>query len=264
MSQRIAVTSRLGTGAMLLLGLVAGCNNSSNPTPTAPGVQSQFNPAPGPYTISGVVNDNGQPIANADVNASVESGGAGYRYSSAHGSAQTDASGRYRLTGLQAGAQVWVQLNASGYVQPCAASAIISGDSTLDIALVSIANLTASPMPSPPGLRSVSGTVVEMTATGSQPVAGALLTAEAGDNGSIAPDENPAAYTYSDAAGRFALCGLPANDPVFLEAALYGGFRTLSADVTVAPGQTSNIQITLPSSMSTTMALRPREIATIR
>jgi hypothetical protein len=263
MSQRIAVTSRLGTGAMLLLGLVAGCNNSSNPTPTAPSVPSQPTFATGPYTISGVVNDNGQPLANAYVNAWVDSGGAAYSYQYAHGPVQvhTDASGTYRLTSLPAGAQVWVQLNASGYVQPCAASAIISGDLTLDIALVSRANVTASPMPSPPGLRSLSGTVVEMTATGSQPVAGAYVVAEAGVDLSFEPSELPAAYTYSDAAGRFALCGLPANDPVNLEADGAGG---PSAEVTVAPGQTSNIQITLPSSMSTTMALRPREIATIR
>jgi hypothetical protein len=257
MSQRSAVTSRLGTGAMLLLWLVAGCNNSSNPAPTAPSVPSRSTSASGPYTISGVVNDNGQPIANADVNAWVESGAEGYSYWYAHGPVQTDASGRYSLTSLPAGAQVWVQLNASGYVQPCAASAIISGDLTLNIALVSRANVTAAPMPSPPGLRSVSGTVVEMTATGLQPVAGAYVTAEAGLDPIFAPSELPAAYTYTDAAGRFALCGLP-NAPVNLEA---DGVGSASAQVTVAAGQTSNIQIALPSSMSTAMAPRSSNIA---
>jgi hypothetical protein len=271
MSRRIAFTSRFATGAMLLLWLVAGCNNSGNPAPTAPSVPSHSTPAPGspsggfpsatgPYTLSGVVADNGHPIANASVNAWVESGGAGYSYWYAHGPLQTDASGGYRLTSLPAGAQVWVQLSAGGYVQPCPASAIISGDLTLDIALVSRANVTASPMPSPPGFRSVSGTVVEMTALGSQPVAGAFVTAEAGVNPSFAPSELPAAYTYSDAAGRFALCGLPANAPVYLEA---DGVGNASAEVNVAPGQTSDIQITLPSSMSTTMALRSGNIATI-
>jgi hypothetical protein len=86
------------------------------------------------------------------------------------------------------------------------------------------------------------------------------VTAEAGVNPGIAPSELPAAYTYSDAAGGFALCGLPANATVNLEA---DGVGSTSAEVIVAPGQTSNIQITLPSSMSTTMAVRSGNIATI-
>jgi hypothetical protein len=168
---------------------------------------------------------------------------AGYSYWYAHGPLYTDASGGYRMTALPGNAQVWVQLNKNGYVQPCAASAIISANLTMDVALVSRANLTASPMPSAPGFRSVSGTVVEMTATGSQPVVGASVAAQAGVNNNVfAPSENPAAYTYSDAAGRFALCGLPENATVYLEAY---GVGSGSAQVNVAPGQTSDIQITL-------------------
>src|ERR1700730_12605541 len=114
-------------------------------------------------------------------------------------------------------------------------------------------------MPSAPGVRSVSGTVVEMTATGSQPVAGASVvfgagSAASGPSAVFEPAENPAAYTYSDATGRFALCGLPANDTVYLEA---GAAGTEVGYVSVAPGQTTHIQITLASSMSSTMALRP-------
>jgi hypothetical protein len=223
-------------------------STSPSPTPTA----TTFS-----FTISGVVADNGQPIANAAVNAWVETGGvgySGYSYWYVHGPLHTDASGGYRMTSLPRGAQVWVQLNGNGYVQQCAVWAIISGDLTLDVALVSRANVTASPMPSAPGLRSISGTVVEMTATGSQPVAGAGVTAEAGVSPDFAPTENPAAQTYSDAAGRFTLCGLPANATVTLEA---GGVGRASVEVHVAPGQTSDVQITLPSSMSSTMALRP-------
>jgi hypothetical protein len=250
---RLGVT-QLAAGATLSVLVVVGCNNSSTPLPSAPSVPSH--PASG-YTLSGVVADNGHPIVNAYFNAWVELGGAGYRYSLyfSHGPLQTDASGGYRLTSLPGGAQVWVQFNGNGYVQQCAVWAIISGDLTRDVALVSRANVTASPMPSAAGLRSISGTVVEMTATGSQPVAGASVTAEAGVSLAFAPTENPAAQTYSDAAGRFTLCGLPANATVTLEA---GGVGRASVEVNVAPGQTSDIQITLPSSMSSTgsMALR--------
>ena len=242
--------------ALSLSVLVVGCDNSSNPLPSAPSVSPHPQFAAGPYSISGVVADNGRPMTNAAVNAWVELGSlSSYSYSYAHGPLYTDASGGYRITSLPGGAQVWIKLNKDGYVQPCAVSAIISGDLTIDLALVSRADLTASAMPSAPGLRSVSGTVVEMTATGSQPVAGAFVTAEAGVDSSIAPSENAAAYTYSDAAGRFALCGLPANTTAYLEA---DGLGSASAEVSVAPGQTSDVQIALPSSMSSTgsMALR--------
>jgi len=69
------------------------------------------------------------------------------------------------------------------------------------------------------------------------------VTAEAGADITIAPSENAAAYTYSDAVGRFALCGLPANTTVYLEA---DGVGSRSAQVSVAPGQTSDVQIALP------------------
>jgi len=124
------------------------------------------------------------------------------------------------------------------------------GDLTMDVALVSTAHLTASPMPSTPGLRSVSGTVVEMTATGLQPVAGARVFFS--ESLGFAPDENPFAYTYSDTTGRFALCGLPANDAITLEGLDGTGER--NGYVSVAPSQTSDVRITLSSTTSSTMA----------
>jgi hypothetical protein len=147
------------------------------------------------------------------------------------------------MTSLPEGARLWVQLHKDGYVQQCAAWAIISGNLTLDVALVSRANLTASTMPSGPGLRSVSGTVVEMTATGPHPVASVEVDAAAGDTLDGAPSEGPAAYTYSDAAGRFALCGLPVNDRVCLEA---GAGTRFDAFACVAPGQTGDVEIKVP------------------
>jgi len=251
---RLATCATLSAWATLSLGLLAGCHNGSNAPSTAPtsaaGSQSGGPPSgAGSYTISGVVAENGQPVANVSVNAWMEQlGGAGYSYWYLHGQVHTDASGGYRMTSLPGGAHVWIQLNKDGYVQQCAASAIMSGDLTMDVALLSTARVTASPMPSTPGLRSVSGTVVEMTATGSQPVAGAGVVFGAG--AWPEPAENPAAYTDSDTTGRFALCGLPANDTVKLE----GVAGTRVGYVSVAPGQTSDIQITLPSSMSSIMA----------
>ena len=210
----------------------------------------------GPYTISGVVAaDNGQPIANASVNGWVQTGDSGYSYWYAHGPLHSDASGGYRLVGLPTGATVWVEVNATGYVQQCAAWAIVTGDLTLNAPIVSTANVTASPGPLAPGLRSISGTVVEMTAAGSQPVSGAFVVAEAGSVPDFAPSELAGAYTYTDAAGRFALCGLPSDGTVYLEA---DGVGNASAQVSVGPGQTSGVLITLPSSMSSMGSTRLR------
>ena len=152
--------------------------------------------AAGPYSISGVVADNGQPMTNAAVNAWVELGSlSSYSYTYAHGPLSHRCFRRVSHNKL-AGRRAGLDQAQQGRVRPAVrVSAIISGDLTMDLALVSIADLTASAMPSAPGLRSVSGTVVEMTATGSQPVAGAFVTAETGVDSSIAPSENAAAYT---------------------------------------------------------------------
>jgi hypothetical protein len=80
----------------------------------------------------------------------------------------------------------------------------------------------------------VVGTVVEMTADGIRPVAGAGVDFE--------PFEDvPEAYTYTDGAGRFALCGLPQQETARLGVGLNG--RGAYADV--PPGQT-DVTITLP------------------
>jgi hypothetical protein len=231
----------------------AGLNKINVSAAGAPG--SGGNPT-GSYTLSGVVADNGQPVANADVNAWIElPGGAGYSYWYLHGPLYSDASGGYRMPSLPGGVHVWIELYKDGYAQQCAASATISGDLTMDVALVSTAHLTASAMPSAPGLRSVSGTVVQMTATGLQPVAGASVSAGIASC-CFSPDELAAAYTFTDATGRFALCGLSANDPAYLEAGTTGK----SGYATVAPGQ-GDIQITLTSSgTSSMMALRPGRV----
>jgi hypothetical protein len=153
----------------------------------------------------------------------------------AHGALLTDGGGRYRMTGLPAGVRVRFQVYKDGYVQQCAVAPVtLQGDMAMDLTLVSKANLTASTQ-SAPGLRSVSGTIVEMTSAGKQPVAGAFVDFE--------PLEDfPAAITYSDGAGRFALCGLPQDETVLLGASSAG--RVAYANI--PPGQTTGVEITLP------------------
>jgi len=236
--------TRLAVGASLAL-LATGCGSGPVSVPNAPTTTSTpgvFGPTPipvisGPYTISGVAAESGRSIVGANVNAWVNQGNFGYAYVYVHGALVTDGGGRYRMTGLPAGVSVWLQVYKDGYVQQCAAAPVtVQGDMAMDLALVSKANLTASPTQSAPGFRSVSGTIVEMTSAGKQPVAGAFVDWE--------PLEDfPAAVTYSDGAGRFALCGLPQDETVRLGASFVFG-RVGYANI--SPGQTAGVEIMLP------------------
>ena len=237
------VITRLAVGASLAL-LVAGCGSGPASVPSAPTTANTpgvfGSPLPvssGPYAISGLVAESGRSIAGANVNAWVDQGNFGYSYMYVHGALLTDGSGRYRMTGLPAGVRVWLQVYKDGYVQQCAAAPVtVQGDMAMDLALVSKANLTPSTTPLAPGFRSVSGTIVEMTSAGKQPVAGAFVDWE--------PLEDfPAVVTYSDGAGRFTLCGLPQDETVRLGASVVFGQVGYA---NIPPGQTAGVEITLP------------------
>jgi len=160
----------------------------------------------------------------------------GYSYMYVHGALLTDGDGRFAMKSLPAGVRVWFQVYKDGYVQQCAAAPVtLQGDIAMDLALVSKTNLTPSMTPSAPGFRTVSGTIVEMTSAGKQPVAGAFVDWE--------PLEDfPAAVTRSDGAGRFALCGLPQDETVRLGASSVFGQVGYA---NILPGQTA-VEITLP------------------
>jgi hypothetical protein len=173
----------------------------------------------------------------ANVNAFIITGTFGYSYMWAYGAVLTDVAGHFRLTNVPADARVWFQTWKDGYVQQCAAPQVtVHGDTAMDLALVSKANLNASPSQRPvAGFRSVSGVIVETTPTAKQPVAGVFVDFE--------PLEDfPAAITYSDSGGRFLLCGLPQNDTVLLGAGQGG--RVAYANI--PPDQSTDIEITLP------------------
>jgi hypothetical protein len=234
------IITRFVGGASLAL-LAAGCSSGPASMPSAPTIASGVGATPipvssGPYAISGVVAESGRSIAGANVNAWVSQGNFGYSYMYMHGALLTDGSGRYRMTGLPAGARVWLQVYKDGYVQQCAAAPLtLHGDMAMDLALVSKVNLTASTTPSAPGLRSVSGTILEMTSAGKRPLAAAFVDFEP-------LDDFPAALTYSDGAGRFTLCGLPQDETVTL--GISSGARVTYASI--PPGQTAGLEITLP------------------
>src|SRR5947209_8859328 len=143
---RLAVATSFGLVA-------AGCGSGPTSIPSAPSTVAGLLPtnppvSTGPYSISGVVTADGQPIARANVNAFVIQDNFGYSYMWAHGAVLTDAEGRYRMPGLPAGVQVWFQVYMGGYVQQCASAPVtIHGDLPVDLGLVSTANLSASTTP---------------------------------------------------------------------------------------------------------------------
>jgi hypothetical protein len=227
-----SVIAQLAVGSLILF--VAGCSRGpevpSDPIPTPPVV-------PTTYTISGVVTEAGRPIAGASVGAWVERERAGGPF----GGVQTDEQGHYRLAGLVSGARVRLLVSKNGYVQQCAAAPlVIQGDSAIDLGLVSRANLTASIAHAPSGFRTVSGTIVEVTSSGKQPVAGAYVAFHE------ATEDVSVAETYSDAAGRFALCDLPGTEAVSIGAYLGGSTATLRAVYILVPPAQSDIEIVLP------------------
>jgi hypothetical protein len=151
----------------------------------------------------------------------------------ANGARASDTAGHYELGNLPDGANVTVQIWKTGYVQQCAAPTFtVSGASTLDLRLVSRALVAADPasLPAPAqGFRNVSGVVYENTPDGKRPVPGGPVDFE--------PFEDfPAAVTYSDAQGRYLLCGLPDGAVAKVSASMTTG---RVAYVDVPPHQTT-------------------------
>jgi hypothetical protein len=71
----------------------------------------------------------------------------------------TDANGAFQLpTGKSVDPMRWVRASKAGYAQPCAAPII--GNARMNVQLVSRSALTGAPLPSPDGLRTVSGVVI--------------------------------------------------------------------------------------------------------
>lgn len=208
----------------------------NSPTPETPVPSPAPSPISSSYAITGLVQAAGRPIPGVNVNAFVtENSGFGFSWWWAHGPLHADTTGRYSISGLPSGAQAWLVAFQDGYDQQCAVSLpAVRGDTTIDIPLVSTA-VVAPTAVSPSGLRSVSGSIALATSGGQQPAAGAFVDFEP------IPDF-PAAIVHADAAGRFALCGIPANETIWLGAAL----GPHVAYASVPPGQSEGVKIVLP------------------
>jgi hypothetical protein len=239
-----------------------GCNASETNalTPTSPSAVADSSPsglddpspnkdAPTPprgnLTIRGIVTERlvgggVRPMPGVNVNAWVDAGIMGYSYMWANGGRRSDGTGRYELTGLPGSAIVIVDAWTDGhdYVQQCAAPPTrMDADTTVDLQLVSRENVSSTPdgIPMAPGFRFVSGVIFENTPAGKRPVRGVHVDYEP-------VMDSPAAHTFSDANGRYLLCGIPVDNPADIGA----GFNGRAAYATARPGQTIGVDLVFP------------------
>lgn len=186
--------------------------------------------------MSGVVSEDGHPIANAQVAIQFPCGAS--CVSSRGG--LTDATGRYTIgigdqPDLPGAADVWATAYKDGYVQPCVATTTaraLQANASLDVRLTSIANLSARPLLGP-GFSAISGTVFEASPTW-RPVEGVSVTLSGA--GYLYDDF---AYTRTDTSGHYLVCGLP-QGPSYLFA-VKEGYTGSSA--TAAPGADAIVDI---------------------
>ena len=179
----------------------------------------------GPYTTSGIVQEltpqGARPVPGVDVNAWIDLGSFGYSYWALHGRPQSDAMGRYTLQSIPEGARVWVQVETPGLVQQCAVAALpVHADQTVDVQLVSTANLSASRtfLPPPaPGYRFVSGTILEASQTGNRPAAGVSVDYVSPAFATFG-DDFWLAETFSDPEGHYLVCGVPDTESALITA----------------------------------------------
>jgi hypothetical protein len=235
--------------ALLVIAVIglASCNSPNAPS-SAP---AQLSPAitigrgltipGGLYSLTGTITERtlqgNRPMSGVNVNAWVQTPTIGFAYMFAYGPRLTDAQGRYELTNLPPGSRVRLQVFSQGYVQQCAVPEVEANlDLVMDAQLVARANVSASPDSVPrslPGFRTISGVVYDVTAQGRRPAPDAFVDYEP-------VFDSPAAITYTNAEGRFLLCGIPEAGASTIGASIGLG---RVAYLTVPAGPATSIEI---------------------
>lgn len=190
---------------MTVAWLVAGCDTPHGPTPPpGPGTSGPPSVPAGTVTLSGRVFEIGPgsrtPAANRSLWAAVGppplvSGAISTFFTT------TDSSGRYTITQLPAGHIAVVHAGSTDYPQLCAAGLQLrAGAAELDVEITSSAN--PQPSPTMPHLI-ISGQIYEMTSAGRVGIAGAYF----GVDWNV--DSPLFGGLFTDADGRYSLCGIP-------------------------------------------------------
>jgi hypothetical protein len=234
-------------GVLLVTLLVVGCTQRS---PTVPS-QDSAPPAGEPpvvapvqpttsIVLTGIVSGDGQPLANVNVEVEevLPNGCCSRQF------LKTDASGRYRVDMPNRSLSILVTAyhHDRYQFQPCAAgfeqSELGPPERTVDVSLFSAEGLSRAVTLRVAGRRNVTGTIHTLTTTGKQPKSDASVAWDLWNDVHVA-------WTQTNAAGRFTLCGLPMNRRVqlYAQSGRYEEFRW--GWVTVEPGGDSDVEMIL-------------------
>jgi hypothetical protein len=183
----------------LFMILVGGCTEAIPTAPLAAGTPPVDTSTRAP-TVQGTVfetmPEGRRPVPGAYLNVLSHATGSGYGIT-----AYADTEGRYTISTLPNGSTVLVHamggLDGAGFHrhQPCVATAVVKGDTVLDV------EFNHKDVRGSGGSPTVSGVVFETTATGRQPVRERQVLY-------YAPNIL-AAHTITDANGRYEFCKVP-------------------------------------------------------
>ena len=169
-----------------------------------------------------------RPLPNVPLDVSVE-------YRAWPPQLTSDAEGRYGILKAPRSA-LKVRAEAPGYSQPCRAGAILDGDTTLDVHLVSdtLLTTTGTPPSMPVAERRIFGRVFERTRPELNPLAAAQSSGFSAGFGWA-----PSATTLTDATGSYLLCGLEGDLGVELNVSKAG--YTGATDISISGYQRHTI-----------------------
>jgi hypothetical protein len=191
---------------LVVASLALACNSDRTPTsplPTPPTPTAPTPVSPG-FSFTGTVYEvtgaSRQAITGVNVGLRNTIGNSNTFFQK---SGSVDARGRFNISGLGAGrAAVWA--NKDGYVQPCAVTLTITGDTERDIEIVPSSAVEQTTIARLQDYRTaiLTGTVFAVT--------GGIRTLMASASIGIEIDMDYVnASTRTDASGRYTLCGLP-------------------------------------------------------
>ena len=211
---------------LTLLIATAACGEGREPwTPTAPVM-------PGVFALSGTVYEHGplgqRPMPNVALEVAGDSG-----YLTPQ---RTGEDGRYRFS--LSSSDVALRVRATGFVQPCIATAVVTGDTTLDVHIVPETVLVTSgiPVSMPIVEPQISGRVFGPASNGDHPINDVRVLGAF----KVGRWDWAEVVTATDASGRYVLCGV--KDKMSIYAAT-SGYTSKDATVDLSRTTTYDLQL---------------------
>jgi len=185
-----------------------------------------------PFVLSGTVYEHGpfgqRPMVNVELEVAGDSGFLSPR--------RTGDDGHYRFS--LSTPDVALRARVSGFVQPCSTTAVVTGDTTLDVHIVRETVLVTSGFPPsmPITEPQISGRVFERTSRGDRTIAGARVHSAF----KVGRWDWFEVVTATDGSGRYVLCGVKDKTPIY---ATTSGYTSKDAMVDLNQTTTYDLQL---------------------